>query len=120
MQTPSEPDEDPSEPIVGSHQPILQADPAAQRERPRLLRQERIGTCLDEKAARTLGLDRAAQSIAGFDESQVERCSVLARDLDGAVSRRQPGDATADHDEPHREASIWRCTRSARTAMKRG
>ncbi len=120
METPSEPDEDFSEAIVGAHQPTLQADPPAQRERPRLLGEKRVGAGFDEESTGALGLDRAAQTIAGLDERQVERRPALACDLDGAVSGSQPGDAAADDDESHREASSWCWTRSASTAMKRG
>ena len=64
--------------IVGPHQPVFQAEPAAERERPRLLRQERVGTAFDEKVVAALGRDGAAEAIARLEHREVER-PVLAR-----------------------------------------
>src|SRR5262249_42764390 len=120
MKLPAEPDEDASKPVVGSHQPTFEADPPAEGERPRLLGEERIGSRFHEESTRALGLDRAAKAIARLEQGQAERRSALSRELGGPVGRGEPGDAATDDDEPHRPPSWWRCTRSARTAMKRG
>ena len=64
VETPGAPDEDLSEPIVGAHEPVLDAEPPAECQRPRLLRKERIGACLDEESAGALGRDDAAEPVA--------------------------------------------------------
>ena len=107
-----------AEAIVGADQPLLQAEPPAQGERPRLLGQERIGPALDEKAVALLGLDGAAHPVRALEHGQLERPPLLPRALDRAVGRGQPGDPRADDDEPHRVRA--RSTRSASIAMKSG
>src|SRR6266404_3641844 len=106
------------EAIVGTDQPILQPDPLAQGEGPRLLGQERVGPALDEKAVTLLGLDGAAHPVRALEHGQLERPPLLPRPLPRAVGRGQPGDPRADDDEPHR--SVTRSTRSASMAMKSG
>ena len=50
------------EAVVGTDQPMLDAETLAEGERPRLLGQERVGAALDEEAVVALGLDGAARS----------------------------------------------------------
>ncbi len=55
--------EDAAEAVVGADQPVFHAEPAAERERPRLLGEERVGAALDEEAVAALGLDGAAEAV---------------------------------------------------------
>src|SRR5439155_14792312 len=116
MQPAAVPDEDLAETIVGAHQPVLDAEAAAQRERPRLLRQEGVGPRLDEKAVHALADDGAAEPLARLDQRELERRLPLARHLHRAVRRRQPRDAAADDDELH----AWLRTISASMATNSG
>ena len=59
MQTHAEPHVRLAVAVVGAHQPVLDAETAAERERPRLLGQERVGARLDQEPVHTLGADRA-------------------------------------------------------------
>jgi len=117
MQPPAEGNVDAPETVVGADQPVLDAEPPAERERPRLLGQEGIGTALDEEALVPLGLDGAAEPVAGLEERQIEREPTLPGDLDGAVGGGQTRNAAADHGEPHCGP---RSTRSASMAMNAG
>jgi hypothetical protein len=49
-----------------------------------------------------LGRDGAAEPVARFDDRQLQTDRSLARELDRAMSGREPGDAAADHDQLHR------------------
>src|SRR5262249_6913456 len=55
VQTPAVPHEDLPEPIVRPREPVLDVEPAAERERPGFLREKRIGTGLDQESAGMLG-----------------------------------------------------------------
>ena len=99
MQTPGAPHEHLPEAIVGPDQPVLDAEPLAERQRPRLVRQERIGARLDQEPAAPLGRDGAAEPLACLEQRQLQRDRSLASELDRAVGRREPGDPTADDGE---------------------
>ena len=92
------------------------AEPAAERQRPRLLRDERVGPGLDEEAVDVLGRDRAPRALARLQQRQLEIDVALARQLDAAMRRGQPGDTGTDHDELHGVVS----TRSASAPMNAG
>ena len=98
------PDVDVAEPIVGAGEAVLDAEPPAERQRPGLLREERVGPRLDEEAAHALGRDRAAEPLARLEQRQLERDPPVARDLAGAVGGRQTRDPPADDHQPHRPA----------------
>ena len=102
MQAPGAPHEHLPEAVVRADEPILDAETPAELERPRLLGQERIGARLDEETAGALGGDGAAEPVARLEEREIELDGPLARELDRAVRRREPGDAPADDDEPQR------------------
>ena len=95
------PDEDLAESIVGPHQAVLDAEPAAEPERPRLLRKERIGARLDQAPVGALGRDRAAEAVARFDHGEVDGQGPLPRQLDGTMGRGEARDTGADDDELH-------------------
>ena len=88
-----------AEPVVGPHQSVLDAEPAAELQGPRLLREERIGARLDQEPAAPLGRDGAAEPLACLEQRQLQRDRSLASELDRAVGRREPGDPTADDGE---------------------
>ena len=76
------------------HQPVLDAEPPAERERPRLLGEERVGPALDEEAvarARSAMVpprrSRASSSVSSSGRP------ALARQLHRPVGGREPGDA---------------------------
>jgi hypothetical protein len=94
MKTPGAPHEDFSKSIVGAYQAVLDAEPAAKCQRPRLLGEKRVGARLDEKSAGMLGRDGAAEPVARFDDRQLQTDRSLTRELDRAVGGREPGDAT--------------------------
>ena len=95
MQTPGPPDEDLSEAIVRRREPMLDAEPPAERQRPGLLREKRVGARLDEESAGELGRDGAAEPVARLDERQLELGRSRPRELDGAMRRREPGNSAA-------------------------
>ena len=104
MQAPLERDEGAAEPVIGPHQPGLDAEPAAERERPGLLREEGIGPALDEEAVAPLGLDGAAQPIGGLEEREVHGAAPLSRPLDHAMGGGQSRDPAAYDDHPRGQA----------------
>src|SRR5881409_3861777 len=101
MQPPAKPDEDAPVAVVGADESILHAEPATQRERPGLFRQERVGTGLDQEAVGALGRDRPAQPTAGLDDAHVEVDAALARQLHRAVGCGEGRDAAAHDDDVH-------------------
>ena len=111
-----------AEPIVGPHQPVFQAEPPAERERPRLFRQERVGAAFHEKAVAALGRDGAAQTVPRLEQREVEREPPLAGQLHRPMRGREAGDPAAHHDELHdvgRPPALC-LTRSTSIAMKAG
>ena len=92
VQPSPEHDEGATEPVVGPHQPVLDAEPPAERQRPGLLGQEGIGAALDEESVVALGPDRAAEAIGGLEEHEIDRAPALARPLDRAVRGGESGD----------------------------
>src|SRR6185369_1446093 len=78
---------------------VLEPDPATQRERPRLLGEERVGARLDEEAVGLLGCDRAAEPRRTLDERHADGRAALGRELRQAVRRREAGDPAADDDD---------------------
>ena len=117
MQAPAEGDIGAPKAVVGADQPVLDAEPAAERQRPRLLREKRVGAALDEEALVPLRLYGAAHPVAGLQEHQLQRKAALAGDLDGAMGGGKPRDAATDHRELHCGP---RSTRSASIAMNAG
>src|SRR5213594_2837620 len=120
MEAPGAPHEHSPEAIVRPDEPVLDAETPTQRQGPRLLRQERVGTRLYQEPAGALGRDSAAQPGSRLDHREVQRRGPLARDLDGAVRRREPGNAPADDDElqtSHVIARLDRRPTSLRTAV---
>src|SRR5213593_1613772 len=120
MEAPGAPHEHLPEPIVGPDQPVLDAQTPAKRQRPRLLRQERVGARLYQEPTSVLGRDGAAEPGARLHQREVQRRGSLARELDGAVRRREPGDAPADDGElqpSHVTARLDRPPTSPRTAV---
>ena len=105
------------EAVVGTDQPMLDAETLAEGERPRLLGEEGVGAALDEKALVALGLDGAPDPVPGLEERQVEREAARPRDLEGAMGGGQSRHATAHHRQLH---AAPRSTRSASMAMKAG
>ena len=61
------------EAVVGADEPVFDAEPPAERERPRLLGEEGIGAALDEEAFVPLRLYGPAHPVAGLEQRQVER-----------------------------------------------
>ncbi len=119
MQAASKHDEGAPEPVVGPHQPVLDPEPPAEGERPRLLREEGVRAALDEEPLAALRLDGAAQPIGGLEHREVERMAPLPRPLHGSMSGGEPRDTPADDDQLHGLAGP-RLTRSASISMKRG
>ena len=124
METAGTPDVDLAVTVVGAQELVFDAEPAAERERPRLFREKRVGPRFDGEAVDTLGLDRAAEPIARFEHPELERAAALARQLRGPfdqpVRRGETRDAAADDDELHAAARTVRRTTSASAAMKSG
>src|SRR5207245_7559299 len=123
MQTAGAPHEHLSEAIVRRHEPVLDTEPAAERQRPRLFREERVGPRLDEESTGVAGRDGAAAPVARLDERQLELGRSLPRELDGAMRRREPGDSAANDGELyslHRPPPWTPRTRSASIATNSG
>ncbi len=95
---------------------MLDAEPMAEVQRPRLFRDERVGTRFQQEAVAPLRLDGSSQAAARLEESQVEREATLVGELHRAPGGREPGDATSDDNEPYRLS----LTRWASMAMKSG
>jgi hypothetical protein len=108
--------------VIGPDQPIFHAEPPAESQRPRLLREEGVGAALDEKAVATFGLDRASEAVGGFEEGEIHRTAALARKLHRSMGGRKPCDPAADHDELHLLLlpERPRLTRSASISIKTG
>ena len=118
MQPPAVDHEGAPVPVVGAQQAVLEPEPPAKGQRPGLLGDEGVGPALDEEAVAPLGLDGAAQPIRALEQGQVQRASPLAGDLDRAMGRREPGDASPDDDQPHpryRDDISWTMSTRART-----
>ena len=79
-----------AEAVVGPHQPIVDAEPPAERERPRLLGEERVGAALDEEAVAALGRDGAAEPVARLEQREVERQAALARSSTARCAAARP------------------------------
>src|SRR6266571_4270883 len=120
MEPTPEPHEDFSESVVRADETAFHPEPAAEGERPRLLRQERVGPGFHDEAVGALRRDRASQTLARLDQRQLERSRACARDLHGAVGRRQPRDPAADDDELHGDVPASMRTRSASIATNAG
>ena len=120
MEPPAQDHEGAAEPIVGPDQPVLQAEPPAERERPRLLREERVGAALDEKAVAALGLDGAAQTVAGLEQRQVERRARARAPAPPRGGRPRGPAMPAAHHRRSFTTPRPRRTRSASIAMKAG
>ena len=60
---------------------------------------ERVGTTLDDEAIEALGHDLAAEAILRFDEREPQAGHRVRVNLQDTVSRRQTGDASAQHDD---------------------
>jgi hypothetical protein len=111
MQAPAGPDERPPVAVIGTHEAILDIEPAAEGQGPRLLGDEGVGTGLDDKPVRGLGLDGAPEPVARLQERQLQREPALPRQLDRAVGRGQPADAAPDDElyrAPSRGGRAWR------------
>src|SRR5205823_1791596 len=80
MEPTPEPDEDLPKAVVGANELRLHAEPSAQRERPWLLGQERIGAGLHEEAIDALRHDGAPEPLARLDHLEVEVDAALARE----------------------------------------
>ncbi len=106
MQAAPEDDEDAPEAIVGADELVLDADPPTELERPGLLGEKRVGAAFHEEAVAPLRLDGAAQPIGGLEEAQLEVEPALARQLAGAMGRREPRDAAADDGQLHARATF--------------
>src|SRR5262249_56302982 len=89
MQPAANPDEDFAKTIVGSDQLRLDAEPPAQRERPRLFGQKRIGPGFNQKAVSALRRDRAAEEVTRLDDPDAEVDTALARELRRAAGCRE-------------------------------
>ena len=85
----------------GADEAVLDAEPAAQRQRPGLVGDEGVGPAFHEEAVAPLGLDDAAQPVTRLEQRQLEPLSALARALHRPMGRGEPGDAAADDDESH-------------------
>jgi hypothetical protein len=95
---------------------MLDTEPMAEVQRPRLFRDERVGSRLQQEAVALLSLDGSAQAGARFEEGQVECETTLVGELRRAPRGREPGDATSDDNEPYRLS----LTRWASMAMNSG
>src|SRR5206468_2599018 len=103
-------------PVAGprADQPVAEAEPLAEGERPGLLRDEGVGAALDQEAVGPLARDRAAEPILRLEQQDLDS----AAGLDQAERGREPGHAaTHDRDPLHRAASR---TTSASMRMKSG
>jgi hypothetical protein len=117
VETPPEGDVGAAEAVVGADQPVFDAEPLAELERPRLLREEGVGAALDQETLIAIRLDGAAQPVARLEERQLEPPAALPGELDGAMGGCQTRDAAADDAEPQRGP---RATRSASMTMNAG
>src|SRR5262249_45368490 len=116
MEAPAPDDERAPEAVVRPHQPVLDPEPAAESERPRLLREEGVGPALDDEAIAPLRRDRAAQAILGLKHGEVEAPPALPGEFARPVRRGEPGDAAPDDHELHGRRPRARFTRSASNA----
>ena len=116
MEPATEQHEDPAEAVVGPDEPVLEVEPPAERQRPRLLRQEGVGPGLDQEAVHVLGRDGAAEPRPRLDERRLDGRPALPCQLRRVVGGGQPADAAPDDDQP----SHARVTKSASSSMNFG
>src|SRR2546425_10374 len=117
---PAPPPTPPGKPSARRGAPPPPPKPPTRPRAPRLPQEKGGGPRLYQEPAGALGRDGAPEPGARFDQREVQRRGPLARELDGAVRRREPGDAPADDDElqpSHVTARLDRQPISPRTAV---
>src|SRR5215472_14006090 len=108
-----------AEPVVRPQQPIFDPEALTERERPGLLREERVGPALDEESVAMLRPNRPAHAVGRLEERELDGAASLLGPLDDAVGGGQARDARPDDGDLHRGADPTR-TRSASISTKRG
>jgi hypothetical protein len=76
-------------------QTFRDADFCAESDTPWLGGKEGVGTAFDEEPFATLGVDLSAETIFGFDKRDPHIWCGVSKTMRG----RQPGDASAEHDD---------------------
>src|SRR5262245_37579766 len=83
-----------------AHEPFAKSDALAEPQRPRLFGDEGIRAALDDEPVAPFGGDGATETIATFEQRQLDGCVPFAAQLDDAVCRGHTGDAAAHHGDP--------------------
>jgi hypothetical protein len=83
---------------IGLDQVLAQSQTLAQRQTPRLVRDEGIRATLDRVAVKSIRRDHSPQSRLGLQDRQLDRAMVQPRPLADPMRGRQPGQAAADDD----------------------